>query len=821
MDELRAYQRRRLALADVLRAALDLARAAHDDRLEGEARALLARLAGDRFTLVVAGQFSRGKSTLMNAILGAPYLPTGVVPMTSVITTIVYGSRQRAAFRRRGSDIAIEIPLEQVPDLIAQNSKRRAELQVTTVDIQLPAEILRLGFAFVDTPGIGSAIGANSATTRRFLPRADAVVFVTGFDSAFTQAEVDLLQQIAHQRTPLFCVVNKRDLVDTDEASTVVTSVASVLAGASVSDTEIFPLSALGGLNAKRSADSDALAASGLPMLESVLQQFLTARKARVFLSNVAERTAALAARERRDLSLGTFDGATRGNLEQLFAQRIKQLVVEQHACEERIRSCVRLHLGGLIESCRTRWQRDLARRLRGSVDGFEPPSRDRDLLEPSAIGETLAQATADHVREWTFACVAEVTEMLVGLAAGELDRLYDAADSPSVFGPELAGRPLPEDAVMHADWTSSDLPQPQIPRLDWSVQVDTTDWRHLRHSARAAQLHHRIDSAIDVAVADATQRLTSAAVELADHWVSDVVADATKRCDDAVERFRSHLASPPSDDDAAALDTLVTSAERLLAEIAAAPALPTPAAPADRLGGASGSARDGERECVVCVAMRDGLISFMSHSQFMLATRARDQIRHARGRGFCPTHTWLYHGIASPLGISAGYAAVAESAAERLDKAAASRSPAPLLASLVDELVVPSEGCPACRVLAETERLEVGRHVRGPDGADLPVLCVAHTARVLERNPSADRARALTRAVAANLRRDSEDMRSYALKREARYRWLITDEESRAYRETLRLLAGDALLARAGEGEKDMEFPEGETARSGGEGAS
>jgi hypothetical protein len=103
MNGLKEYQRRRLDLADVIRAALHIARAYGDDEREQEARQLLERLSADRFRLAVAGQFSRGKSTLMNALLGAAYLPMGALPMTSVVTTVRYGSRTRAMVRRRGS----------------------------------------------------------------------------------------------------------------------------------------------------------------------------------------------------------------------------------------------------------------------------------------------------------------------------------------------------------------------------------------------------------------------------------------------------------------------------------------------------------------------------------------------------------------------------------------------------------------------------------------------------------------------------------------------------------------------------------------------
>lgn len=65
------HQEARLELADVIRSTLYVARSRKDEATEAEARSLLRRLAGEAFSLAVVGLFSRGKSTLMNAILGA------------------------------------------------------------------------------------------------------------------------------------------------------------------------------------------------------------------------------------------------------------------------------------------------------------------------------------------------------------------------------------------------------------------------------------------------------------------------------------------------------------------------------------------------------------------------------------------------------------------------------------------------------------------------------------------------------------------------------------------------------------------------------
>jgi ABC-type hemin transport system ATPase subunit len=97
MDGLTGYQQRRLELADMIRAVLPIAHAHGDEQREQQIRGLLTRLAADRFQLAVIGQFSRGKTTLMNALLGEAYLPTGALPITSVVTTVRYGTRDLAS----------------------------------------------------------------------------------------------------------------------------------------------------------------------------------------------------------------------------------------------------------------------------------------------------------------------------------------------------------------------------------------------------------------------------------------------------------------------------------------------------------------------------------------------------------------------------------------------------------------------------------------------------------------------------------------------------------------------------------------------------
>src|SRR5271156_994567 len=109
-------------------------------------RDLFSRLAEDRFNLVVVGRFSRGKTSLMNAVLGTDRLPTGIRPLTSVITTVTYGGEEKAVIHYRHLGIPEEIPLAKLPQYITENGNSANHRDIAIAQVQLPAELLRRGF---------------------------------------------------------------------------------------------------------------------------------------------------------------------------------------------------------------------------------------------------------------------------------------------------------------------------------------------------------------------------------------------------------------------------------------------------------------------------------------------------------------------------------------------------------------------------------------------------------------------------------------------------------------------------------------------------
>lgn len=224
---LKAYEQSKFAMAEILRAAQ--AADTKDAELQSAVRDLQGRLADNRFNLMLVGRFNRGKSTLVNALLGASYLPTGILPLTSVITTVRYGSRTQVVLNFSGRHLRQEIPLSRLPEYVTQQANPGNVKDVAYAEIQLPAEILRRGLFFVDSPGLGSAIAENTQTTERFFPEADAFVLITSYESPLSEEEIRALRLIREANKTLFVVANKQDTIGDAERSQVLDYVRSKL----------------------------------------------------------------------------------------------------------------------------------------------------------------------------------------------------------------------------------------------------------------------------------------------------------------------------------------------------------------------------------------------------------------------------------------------------------------------------------------------------------------------------------------------------------------------------------------------------------------
>lgn len=289
-SQLRYYTLAKQQVGDLLRSGLQFFQKNNNELSEQQCRDLLVKLAEDRFNLVVVGQFKRGKSSLMNAIIGRNLLPTGLLPLTSAITTLCFGPKEKVFVKRTGWVFEQEINLSELPEYVTEQGNPGNIKGVVEARIELPIPFLRRGLYFVDTPGIGSTSSENTATTYSFLPQSDAVIFVTSVEAPLSEPEEAFLRDVKQYAKQLFVVINKIDLLTDQEAESVfdyIKSGVSRILGSS--DIHIYPLSARLALDAKLNYGSSRNDHNGLDTLEADLERFLAEEKSQLFLISIMD----------------------------------------------------------------------------------------------------------------------------------------------------------------------------------------------------------------------------------------------------------------------------------------------------------------------------------------------------------------------------------------------------------------------------------------------------------------------------------------------------------------------------------------------------
>ena len=176
---------------------------------------LIDKIENQKITISVIGQFKRGKSMLVNSILGDKILPIGIVPVTAVVTTIEHG--ERAATVRFDNGIIKEISFEDMSDYINEQSNSDNHLGVRQVAVYSPSDFLEGGITLVDTPGVGSVHQKNTDEAYAFVKESDAVIFMLSVDSPINQIEVEFLKNAKEFASKFYFVVNKIDTIDEDD----------------------------------------------------------------------------------------------------------------------------------------------------------------------------------------------------------------------------------------------------------------------------------------------------------------------------------------------------------------------------------------------------------------------------------------------------------------------------------------------------------------------------------------------------------------------------------------------------------------------------
>jgi small GTP-binding protein len=266
-----------LAVQDLCDVAQALGAATIHERVSTK---LVKKLEEDRFHLVVVGEFNHGKTTFVNALLGAPALPTGVTPTTATIHHLNWGETPSAQVVHTGGETT-KVDFDAVRTFMVGGEGKLEN--VDRLEVSYPAPLLKERIVLVDTPGVNDLSLQRADITYSYIPQSDAVLFLLDAGQILKESERAFIQDkiLGQARDKIVFVVTKWDLLSPSEQEEALAYTKTNLAKFArlPSEPVVFPVSAQKAL----AGDADA---SGMPPLLAWLTTFLAEQRGRILLDN-------------------------------------------------------------------------------------------------------------------------------------------------------------------------------------------------------------------------------------------------------------------------------------------------------------------------------------------------------------------------------------------------------------------------------------------------------------------------------------------------------------------------------------------------------
>ena len=841
LSSFKHYTRVKQTIAHEVRTLSDFLRKHLGDREAEECRQLMVKLAEDRFALAVVGQFKRGKSSLMNAIIGRDILPTGVLPLTSAITVLKYGPREKLTILGKGVFYPEEVPISSIAEHVTQKGNPGNAKKVTCATLELPVQFLRRGLEFVDTPGIGSAIEANTATTYDYLPRSDAVIFVTSVDTPLTRVETDFLQSIQEHVRKVFFVVNKIDLVADDERQEIMGFISETLRRqVQAEELRIYPVSSAMALTSTLAGKEDGYEKSGVKALQEALSDFLSNEKSGVLLVSVLDKALLLA----RKVSGGMHLLKLAGEVSQ------EEIQEKTAALAERFQS-LREARARLLTEIRERvisWAEQRISSEAGAFLAVETSALvqnlDETLLQLSwkpsfrmarQFARHALQSLLQDIDEWAKQQTERFNPELLEILGNEWARIELELQRVPVSAGEILGAGG-ADAFRGGQGCEPPihevLTQPNRAKIEWNPKTSILHallpvfivgpWIRKRllkqiHGLVGAcachagdellrEMHHTLNSMgleMEKRAAESESRIMQAlqrkrflkgidgrrrVVELDTQEFAgemEIPAGIERRLSSI--RTQMLQARPPPYGELSsepeiqpAKFSLQTTEERESLEQLV-----------KKTAGIEGRVDFDHdlktRGCAVCDRMVDAAAHFFASWQYALSAQERAQRAYAASLGFCSLHTWQLEAMASPQGLSTGFSTLMERLSADLGRLAASEESNP--SESVQALVQDPSRCSVCRLVRDAEETYLkglAGFVRTGEGrkayTDSQGVCLRHLGTLIGDMPTKELVRFLLDHAARRFLEISEDMRNYALKRDALRRHMHNQDEKDAY---------------------------------------
>ena len=266
-------------------------------------RELNERIKNDRFNVAVLGEFRRGKSTLINALLRTPVLPSDIVPTTASVNRITYDPQPRA--RVEYFDGSTEnIDIRDLADYATQEGDKSAN--VKEVVVWYPTVYCANNVDIYDTPGLNDSAAMTDATMK-VIDRMDIAIFTLMANIPFSMSECDFIGEklLTSNVGRVVFVVTRMGEYTPEQQERILNSVRKrisemVLAKAErvlsdrpeeleefkrkLADIRVFGVDSVMALEARKNYDPRMLEKSGFTALERAIDELLTRERGQIML---------------------------------------------------------------------------------------------------------------------------------------------------------------------------------------------------------------------------------------------------------------------------------------------------------------------------------------------------------------------------------------------------------------------------------------------------------------------------------------------------------------------------------------------------------
>ncbi|TKD70763.1 dynamin family protein [Pseudalkalibacillus hwajinpoensis] len=278
------------------------------------------QLLEEEFKIVVVGEFSRGKSTFINALLGKRILPSLVRPTTTVLNIISYGASHKIKIHYHDRKTVDLISEDQFKGLIAPKDPiigdKESEAtfdehvqrikRVKYAEINYPLSFCQNGVQIIDTPGTNDLDPIREEITNTIIPASDAAILLLDATKLLSESEVSFLRDrlLANDISKIFVVINFKDLLKSKEDIEKVMNYAKAKLEPILPEVRMFLVAAKEALNSRRISEGEEvifrgrpitpwnIEDTGFPALEKSLAQFLESERGAARISKANHQVA-------------------------------------------------------------------------------------------------------------------------------------------------------------------------------------------------------------------------------------------------------------------------------------------------------------------------------------------------------------------------------------------------------------------------------------------------------------------------------------------------------------------------------------------------